>query len=110
MGKDSWDPEVQLFMPLFEVRREEVGWGCGDKAKADLGEPAVRSAGNPELEAGGWAALEGARQPGLCLLMFLYYFFLGTFKEKEHFISITTELLNEDTRNFFPLPKGLPQF
>lgn len=42
--------------------------------------------------------------------MFLYYFFLGTFKEKEHFISITTELLNEDKRNFFPLTKGLPQF
>lgn len=72
--------------------------GRGDKAKADLGEPAVRSGGIRSWRLGG------------CLLMFLYYFFLGTFKEKEHFISITTELLNEDKRNFFPLTKGLPQF
>lgn len=70
MGKESWDPEVQLFMPLFEVGREEVGWGQGgggDKAKWRIWE-------SPELEAGRRAGLEGASQPACAFLCFCVIF------------------------------------
>lgn len=60
---------------------------------ADLGEP----------RAGGWEAgwIRGSESAGLCLLVFLCHFFWAHSKKKEHFISITTELLNEDKINTF---------
>lgn len=87
MGQVSWDPEVQFSVSLFEVRIRPSG-----RSESQL---------HSRNQSWGLGGRLGERQQvtGPSLSCVFDVVFLGIGKEKEHSLSLVTELLNENSTN-----------